>query len=135
MQNRFGLCLSLALLTGLSGCASLGLGLGAPSVPLPEGALALGDGLVGQIKDVHLRGDARRKAIEAEFQALQFSPAGREIAWSEGRWHGQVMPTQLYRIGSQDCRGFTHTLLDGAKSWKQLGTACRGEDGNWRIVV
>lgn len=133
MLKTCGLCLSLAFLTVSSGCASIGIG--GPKVELSDGALALGDGLVGQIKDVRLRGDAQRKAVDAEFQALQFSPAGREVDWSEGRWHGQVMPTQLYRIGSQDCRGFTHTVLDGGKSWKQVGTACRDEGGVWRIVV
>lgn len=133
MQHRFGICLSFILMTVLSGCISGSLGGG--DEPVSEGVLALGDGLVGQIKDVRLRGDAKVRAVDAEFQALQFSPAGREVVWSEGRWQGQVMPTQVYRIGSQDCRGFTHTLLEGSKSWKQSGTACRGEDGVWHIVV
>lgn len=133
MLNRFGLGLALSLLAALSGCLSGGFG--GDGAPVSEGALALGDGLVGQIKGVRLRGDVKAKAVDAEFQALQFAPAGKEVIWSEGRWRGQVMPTQVYRIGSQDCRGFTHTLLDGAKSWKQAGTACRSEDGVWKIVV
>ncbi|KAB0679936.1 hypothetical protein [Aureimonas leprariae] len=134
MRNGFGVGVLLVCLSALSGCLSGGLG-GSDGPALSDGAQSLGDGLVGQIKDVKLRGDAKVKAIDAEFQALQFAPAGKEVDWSEGKWQGQVMPTQLYRIGSQDCRGFTHIVLEGAKSWKQVGTACRGEDGAWKIVV
>lgn len=135
MRNRFGLATLFVTLSALSGCLSGGFGGASEGPMLSDGAQALGDGLVGQIKDVKLRGDAKTKAIDAEFQALQFAPAGKEVVWSEGKWQGQVLPTQLYRIGSQDCRGFTHILLEGSKSWKQVGTACRGEDGNWKIVV
>jgi surface antigen len=133
MPNRLALCACVSMLTALSGCLSGTFG--GEAEPAPEGVVALGDGLVGQIKGVRLRGDAKAKAVDAEFQALQFAPAGKEVVWSEGKWQGQVMPTQLYRIGSQDCRGFTHTLLEGGKSWKQTGTACRDESGTWKIVV
>lgn len=135
MRNQLGLGLALASTLAATGCLSgFGGGGGEPSFPT-EGAAALGDGLVGQIADARLRGAARAKALDAEYQALQFSPAGREVAWSDGRWQGQVTPTQVYRVGSQDCRGFTHTLLEGNRSWRRVGTACRGEDGAWRIVV
>jgi surface antigen len=132
MLNRCGLGLLIVLSMALSGCLSGGLGGGEA---LPEGALALGDGLIGQNKDVRLRGEAKSKAIDAEFQALQFAPAGRDVVWTDGSWQGQVIPTQLYRIGAQDCRGFTHTVLRNGHSWKQVGTACRSEDGAWKIVV
>ncbi len=134
MSNRFGLCLALLSTLAASGCLSGALG-GGEVASLSDGAAVLGDGLVGQIKDVRLRGSAKRKAVDAEYQALQFSPAGREVVWSDGRWQGQVTPTQVYRVGSQDCRGFTHTLLEGSRSWRQVGTACRDEAGAWRIVV
>ena len=105
------------------------------STPTSTGVLALGDGLVGQVPNLKLSGDARQRALEAEFQALQFAPAGQEVAWSAGRYQGAVVPTQLYRIGSQDCRGYSQTVVAKGKAIKQVGTACRSEDGLWKTVV
>lgn len=120
--------LSVAFL--LSACAGT-----SQNTPTSTGVLALGDGLVGQVPGVSLSGEAREKALEAEFQALQFAQAGQEVAWSGGRYQGLVVPTQLYRIGSQDCRGYSQTVTAGGKTLKQVGTACRGEDGLWKTVV
>ncbi|WP_224004900.1 hypothetical protein [Aureimonas sp. SA4125] len=120
----------LALVSLLGACAGP-----AANTPTSTGVLALGGGLVGQVKEVSLSGEARAKALEAEFQALQFAPAGQEVAWSAGRYQGSVVPTQLYRIGSQDCRGYSQTVIARGKTMKQVGTACRGEDGLWKTVA
>ncbi|GGD12580.1 hypothetical protein GCM10011335_14310 [Aureimonas glaciei] len=114
----------------LSACAGSSM-----NTPTSTGVLALGEGLVGQVPGAGLSGEAREKALEAEFQALQFAQAGQEVAWSAGRYQGLVVPTQLYRIGSQDCRGYSQTVIARGKTMKQVGTACRGEDGLWKTVV
>lgn len=131
MPNAFRPLIFAALSLGLAGCSSTGriASLG----PDSSGVAALGEGLIGQ-GQVRLSGDARSKALEAEFQALQFAPAGQEVAWAAGGYQGSVVPTQLYRIGSQDCRGYSHTLVVKGQGRKQVGTACRGEDGLWKPV-
>jgi surface antigen len=130
MPAIFRVLPSLAVAVLLTACAGKAM-----NTPTSTGVLALGGGLVGQLPDVSLSGEAREKALEAEFQALQFAQAGQEVAWSAGRYQGLVVPTQLYRIGSQDCRGYSQTVIARGKTVKQIGTACRGEDGLWKTVV
>ena len=131
MSNVLRPLLIAALAATLSGCLTGG---SSRLAPASEGVVALGDGLVGQTQ-VRLPGDVRAKALEAEFQALQFAPAGTPVDWTEDRYQGSVVPTQLYRIGEKDCRGYAHTLVAKGASTKKVGTACRGDDGLWRPVV
>lgn len=132
-RPRARLVVPLLMACALTGCATSGIGR-ASLAPASEGVVALGDGLIGQAK-VKLPGEARAKALEAEFQALQFAPAGQEVPWVAGGFQGSVVPTQLYRIGSQDCRGYSHTVLVKGQPVKQIGTACRAESGLWQTVV
>lgn len=130
-------CLPVLLLPLLTGCLSStreSFGLGS-AVPASVGALALGDGLIGRDKKQRLSADARNRALDAEYQALQFMPAGQTVPWEAGGLKGTVVPTQLYRVGSQDCRGYSQTVVREGREAKTLGTACRGEDGFWRIVA
>lgn len=133
MPIAFRLLLPLGLLAVFSGCATLGAER-TTLAPASAGVVALGDGLIGQA-GVRMPGAVRAKALEAEFQALQFAPAGQEVAWAEGGFQGSVVPTQLYRIGSQDCRGYSHTFISKGRPMKETGTACRGADGLWKTVV
>lgn len=130
-------CLPFLLLPLLAGCLSptretFGLG---SSVPASAGALALGDGLIGRDKKQRLPTEARNRALDAEYQALQFMPAGQAVPWEAGSLKGTVVPTQLYRVGSQDCRGYSQTVVRDGREAKTLGTACRSEDGFWRPVA
>lgn len=138
MTRRFPrACLPFLLLPLLAGClsptrASFGLG---SSVPASAGAIALGEGLVGRDKRLKLSTEARNRALDAEYQALQFMPAGQSVAWEGGGLKGVVVPTQLYRVGSQDCRGYSQTIVRDGREAKTLGTACRDADGLWRPVA
>lgn len=130
-------CVPVLLLPLLTGCLSstretFGLGSG---VPASAGALALGDGLIGRDKKQRLSADARNRALDAEYQALQFMPAGQAVAWEADGLKGTVVPTQLYRVGSQDCRGYSQSVLRDGRETRTLGTACRGEDGFWKPVA
>ncbi|KQT54238.1 hypothetical protein ASG43_01005 [Aureimonas sp. Leaf454] len=130
-------CLPFLILPIATGCSSIGretLGFGT-SAPISAGAAALGDGLIGRDKALKLSSEARMRALDAEYQALQFMPAGQSVAWEAGKVRGSVVPTQLYRVGSQDCRGYSQTVLRDGREAKTLGTACRTEDGFWRPVA
>jgi surface antigen len=130
-------CLPFLILPMAAGCTSMGretLGLGA-GAPVSAGAAALGDGLIGRDKGSKLSSDARMRALDAEYQALQFMPAGQAVPWEAGSIKGSVVPTQLYRVGSQDCRGYSQTVVRDGREAKTLGTACRTEDGFWKPVA
>ncbi|WP_157944518.1 hypothetical protein [Mangrovicella endophytica] len=121
----------VAVLLPLAGCVTGGR---EALVPTSEGVTALGDGLLGSA-GVKLTGEARAKSLEAEYQALQFGPVGQPVPWDEGGYHGEVVPTQLYRVGTQDCRGYSHTLTRSGKTVKNSGTACKTGDGVWMPIT
>lgn len=128
---KFRLMLAVACVA-LSGCTTTSLVTGPQSGPSTASiADALGGGLVGQL-GVDLGRD-RRRALEAEYSALEHTPAGRSVPWrgDGGRWSGEVVAAQPYRVGSQDCRQYTHRLLDGQQPREARGTACRNADGSW----
>ncbi|MCR5858930.1 hypothetical protein [Mesorhizobium sp. J428] len=55
------------------------------------------------------------------------------MAWGDkgsGRY-GEVAAAQPYRVGSQDCRQYTHTVTLGGAQNVARGTACRNSDGSW----
>ncbi|MCP3054834.1 hypothetical protein [Aurantimonas marianensis] len=123
------------LVLPFAGCLSAGLG-GASLVPGSAGVQALDGGLIGQYEAAtSLSDSARGKALEAEFQALQYGAAGQAVQWSVDGYSGEVVPTQLYRVGSQDCRGYTHTFKGDAQPVKAVGTACKTSKGYWKPVA
>ncbi|MEE2952390.1 MAG: hypothetical protein VYD57_14255 [Pseudomonadota bacterium] len=123
---------ALTATAGLSGCLTTG-GMLAPSTP--PGVAALDGGAIARSQTGgRLPSQVVASAVAAEYQALQFGTAGQAVTWSADGYSGRVVPTQLYRVGSQDCRGYTQ-YVDGADTNGITGTACRGEDGFWVPVA
>ncbi|NDV87790.1 hypothetical protein GTW51_13875 [Aurantimonas aggregata] len=123
------------LLLPFAGCLSGGLG-GGGLGPTSAGVTALDGGLIGQDQTTGTwPSQARARALEAEFQALQFGQAGQPVAWAVEGFSGEVVPTQLYRVGSQDCRGYSHTFKGTAQPTKAIGTACKTQEGFWKPVA
>lgn len=129
----------------LSGCATAGSGVTSigpgdnPAKPPAKSAVAstiisaMGGGLVsGSIGSGLSEGD-RRMALEAEYRALEYTPAGQAVKWqgSNSSRSGEVVAAQPYRVGSQDCRQYTHTVSVNGQSQSARGTACRNADGSW----
>jgi len=78
-----------------------------------------------------------KSALQAEYQALEYSPAGKAVDWknSSGSRSGEVVAAQPYQVGSQNCRQYTHTIrIDGTPQTSR-GTACRNEDGSWTPLI
>lgn len=77
--------------------------------------------------------DVRYKALQAEYEALEYTPAGQAVAWGRagGRFSGEVVASQPYRVGSQDCRQYTHTVVAEGTPVTSRGAACRNPDGSW----
>ncbi len=75
-------------------------------------------------------------ALDAEYKALETRMAGEPVIWRDeksGR-SGTVIAAQPYRVGSQDCRPFTHMIEDNGQSRSVRGTACRNRDGSWTLL-
>jgi surface antigen len=97
------------------------------------GLAAIGNGLIGSSIGGALGPDDRRLALEAEYQALEYTQAGRPVPWTgtNGGTAGEVVAYQPYRVGSQDCRQYMHTVRLDTQSRTARGSACRNEDGSW----
>ncbi len=122
----------------LSGCVS---GSGARTMP-PLGAnppatkiSALGGGLIGGSIGQDLKRPDKQRALEAEYRALEYTEGGKTVPWTgSGSERGEVVAAQPYRVGSQDCRQYVHTLYTGTASQTARGTACRNTDGSWTLL-
>lgn len=113
-----------------SGLASLG-GLSAPAGTRPDLLASLGNGLLGS-SAAQLTARDRKTALEAEYRALEYSPAGKAVSWSgSGSASGDVTAAQPYQVGSQNCRQYTHSFTIGGAPQTSRGTACRNTDGSW----
>lgn len=100
-------------------------------------AVAMGDGLLGSGIGMTLSESDRRRALEAEYRALEYMPRGQTVVWSgaRGKLRGEVVAYQPYRVGSQDCRQYVHTVHAGGEPQIIRGAACRNSDGSWTPVV
>lgn len=94
---------------------------------------AMAGGLVGGPIGTNLDSRDRRRALEAEYRALEYTPAGETVAWGRagGSVRGEVVAGSPYRVGSQDCRQYTHTVSLGGRAQTARGAACRNPDGSW----
>jgi surface antigen len=139
---KFHLIISLLAVVVLAGCSTTSAPksnggstlskLTGGSKPATTGVLAaLGNGLIGN--NPSLDASDRKRALQAEYQALEYSPAGKTVEWknSDGSRSGEVVAAQPYQVGSQNCRQYTHTVRIDGTPQSARGTACRNEDGSW----
>jgi surface antigen len=143
-----GMKIRVALVSALlavSGCTTLGRG--GPSTPVslpPAGntsggkagtsiVSAMNGGLVGGSIGSGLSDAEKRKGLEAEYKALEYTASGQKVTWkSDNSSHyGEVVAAQPYRVGSQDCRQYTHTVYTSGAGVTARGTACRNANGSW----
>lgn len=136
------LALAPALLA--AGCATGGVTRNAfaPPEAQPRGAVAvernllapLGGGLVSQGGLLEPGSRDQRRAIEAEYRALEYGRGGESIAWEGSGVSGKVTPAQPYQVGSQNCRQYTHAVDSAGKLQEFRGAACRNADGSWSLL-
>jgi surface antigen len=90
-------------------------------------------GLVGGQIGTGLDERDRRTALQAEYRALEYTQSGQPVTWKSDRSsrYGTVVAAQPYRVGSQDCRQYSHTVFVSGQSRNARGTACRNPDGSW----
>ena len=97
---------------------------------------ALAGGLVGAEIGRSLDEADRQRALEAEYQALEYGRAGQRLEWRGGASgnYGEVVVGPSYEVNLLDCREFTHTVYIGGRARVARGTACRQPDATWRII-
>jgi len=96
----------------------------------------VGGGLVMGNLGTNLSRRERSAAIDAEYRALESAPAGQPVTWRDERTgrSGTVTASQPYRVGSQDCRPYTHVVNMTGGMQTSRGTACRNPDGSWTLL-
>lgn len=122
--------LTLALL--LQGCASGG-GLSAFAPTLQAGGrnVAIGEqGVLGEPVS-QLPDTDRRRALGAEYRALEFSSVGDPVEWRGRRGSGTVTALAPYQVGSQNCRQLSHSYTIDGREGVAKGSACRDANGSW----
>ncbi|KQZ94209.1 hypothetical protein ASD64_04890 [Mesorhizobium sp. Root157] len=94
---------------------------------------AMGGGLVSGSIGSGLSEREKRSGLEAEYKALEYTAGGKPVTWKgdQANHYGEVVAAQPYRVGSQDCRQYTHTVFVGGPAMSARGTACRNADGSW----
>lgn len=76
-------------------------------------------------------------AGRANYQALEYAPAGNQVAWEnpDSGHYGSVTPTRTWQAGSGEyCREFQQQAAIGGEIQALYGTACRQPDGQWQVV-
>ncbi|RWG81751.1 hypothetical protein EN836_20345 [Mesorhizobium sp. M1C.F.Ca.ET.193.01.1.1] len=134
----------VSALMAVSGCTTLGRG--GPTSPVTPVATppaagkvgtsivaAMNGGLIGGSIGSGLSDAEKRKGLEAEYKALEYNTSGQKVTWKgdSSTHYGEVVAAQPYRVGSQDCRQYTHTVYTGTSGVTARGTACRNADGSW----
>jgi surface antigen len=127
----------------LSGCQTFG---GAkpvqpiavdPSLPVEQTPTMLleklSGGLIGQKLGTSFERTDKGPALEAEYKALEQTQAGVAVLWEnpKTKHSGSVVAAQPYKVGSQNCRQYTHTFTVEGPAQVAKGTACRNDDGSW----
>lgn len=74
------------------------------------------------------------EANSAQFYALQFGRPGAPRQWAGDKGTtGSVAVGPYVRVNNLDCRDFTHTVKIAGTDYIRKGTACREQNGNWKV--
>ena len=78
----------------------------------------------------------QQHASAAQIQALETSPSGAAISWSNpetGRY-GNIVPGPAYVTNGVTCRQYTDTRYIDGNTLTERGTGCRNPDGTWTMA-
>ena len=86
--------------------------------------------------------DALDKDDEEDFsrkiqESLESNPDNVSSQWSSKKnetTNAEILPTSSYEIDNQTCRDFKKTVSKDGKIIEEESTACRDEEGNWKII-
>ncbi len=142
----------------LSGCTMTGLltnqGLGLPADATVTGVTSapltaaisnpsqtpqnpLNTSVVTATSGLELTENERQAMLKAEFEALEYTPAGHPVKWRSPTTgnYGEVTAFQTYDVGAANCRRYTHRLIINGKPETIGGAACKEQDGTWEPLT
>jgi surface antigen len=93
-------------------------------------------GIIGSEIGRGLDEEERRRAMEAEYEALEHGQEGAPRRWRSSRQgrYGSVTPGRRYTYREQTCREFEHTIYIDGRPETMRGKACRQPDGTWKQI-
>ena len=112
----------------------------------------VGDGMVGNLTTVlggtvgFLIGGKIVDILDSEEQSelnnlvnqtLTETPDNVSNKWNSQKnidTNAEITPHNSYQINKNTCRDFTKTVNKGKKQVQEKSTACRDENGNWKII-
>ncbi|MCP5152237.1 MAG: glycine zipper 2TM domain-containing protein [Ectothiorhodospiraceae bacterium] len=125
-------------LLGAAGGGLLGSQVGSGSGKLAATALGvLAGALIGSEVGRTMDDVDRMKHAQAANSAFESAPTGTSSTWNnpDTGHYGSVTPTRTYQqTDGTYCREFTQTIDVGGRTEQGYGTACRQDDGSWKIV-
>lgn len=93
-------------------------------------------GIIGNNIGRDLDEEERRRAMDAEYQALEYGRDNEPRRWRgsrDGRY-GVIKPGRRYTYQSQTCREFEHEVYIDGDPEIMRGKACRQYDGTWKQI-
>ena len=82
-----------------------------------------------------LTSSEKLKVKEVELQALNFGKPSEPFDWAaEPTTSGTVVAFQLFRVGTEQCRKFKHTVTNSKETDTSQATACLRSNGKWQLV-
>ena len=68
--------------------------------------------------------------------SLDENPDNVPSKWKseENNVNAEVIPTKSYKINEETCRDFKKIVKKGNKTFEEESTACRDEQGNWKVI-
>lgn len=130
--KRFGILAATGLVSlALVGCTTSGGGRTATAKANSAVYIAaLQGGIVSRV-GVELSRSETQRALEAEYRALEAAPGGQPVTWAGANMRGEVVAAAPYQVGKQNCRQFTHKVVNGGRELQARGAACRNPNGTW----
>ena len=125
------------LLGGATG-ALIGSRFGGGSGQMVGTALgAVGGALIGNKIGSYMDEEDQRKAHLTASRALETAKSGTTSTWRnpDNGHYGTVTPKKAYTDNKgKQCREYIQTVTIGGKTEQAYGTACRQNDGSWKIA-
>jgi len=99
------------------------------------GGVLLGGLLGGALGDKLDQNDRELAARNAQ-RTFEHGRTGETNTWRnpDTGHHGTITPVRTYETSQGYCREFTQTIYVNGQAEEGYGTACRQEDGSWKIV-
>lgn len=98
---------------------------------------AVAGGYAGNRYGEYLDCEDQKQHTQAAHEALESQPSGQPASWRnpDTGHSGSVTPVKTWqRDDGQYCRDYTQSIVIEGKVEEATGTACREDNGLWRIV-